>query len=316
MGNLDPRQGDSYGVPSGRPPAGRLTNAQLGYPTPSEPGLVRDQLNSGPSPMSIRHQAAEEARRMVQDNKGLLVVAETIAAGFRKGQRLCDGGTIDPNLLDGNTRAIPVNIQGKFVITPANPTAAVIASAALIAQANFGPGVYPAVPFTDDLNADYQTGIINGIGATIRIPVGPSEILVVDTIGITTFSKIAEFELAWTLGYGFSQPAQDGPFNMGVQMIQARHGWPFGTVNFPAKIHGKARFAPQQGPKRPADPTAASVVLAVRDLGLTTATYAPQPHYVDIALRGWKVIVGGWGDAEGIVLGGPICDPEDSGRMQ
>jgi len=257
--------------------------------------------------MGIRDTAADEARRMLQDDKIAILLGELIASGVRKAVRMCDGGTIDPNLLDGNTRATPVNVSGKFVMTPANPSAATLAAALLLAQANFQPGVYPPVGAPENFGADYQTGVVVGQGPTLVVPIRPSEILVVDTLGITTFSQIAEYELVWTLAYGFVAAAGDAPLDAGLQMIAARRGWPFGGVARPAMLHGKARFAPQQGTKR--DPDAA-VTLAVKDTAVVSATYNPAPHLVLVSLRGWKVNTGSNGSAESTVLGGAICNPE------
>lgn len=304
---LDPRFGDAHGTLAGKPPAQRLVGPDTtGFQTPSQPAQQRDQLPSGPAPISIRRKAQSEARESVSDNKVAVLTAEVIAQGVRQGIRMCDGATVDPNLLEGNSRATPVSITGKFVILPASPTAADIAAGNLLAQANFAPGAYPAFGYSENFGADYQTGIITGIGTTIEVNVRPSEIMVVDKIGITTFSQAAEYELVWTLGYGSATPSATGPFNLGLQMIQARRGWPLGGVDDPFVLSGKARFAPQQGPNRAPN---ALVVLAVRHTGEASATYAPGPHYVEVVLTGWKPIIGAYGDTEATILGGSISDP-------
>src|SRR5579885_976517 len=165
--NMEPPWGASYGVPQGPPPKQRLTHAAEGFPVPSEAGARQDNLTGVAHAVPVRHSAAAEARTLVMDNKLAIVIAEAIAQGVRRGHTTSGGLSIDPNLLDGNTRAKPVNISGKFVITPASPSAAQLAAANLLAQANFAPGAYPAFPYTDNFAEDYQTGIVQGVGPTV-----------------------------------------------------------------------------------------------------------------------------------------------------
>lgn len=308
--NFDPNWGDNYGVPQGPPPAQRLTHAVEGFPVPSEPGARQDNLTGAPSKLGIRHAAAAEAREIVSDSKLAIVLSEAIAQGVRRGHTTSGGLSIDPNLLYGNTRARPVNVSGKFVITPANPTPAQLAAASVIAKANFAPGAYPSIPYTDSFNEDYQTGIVQGVGATVRAKLRPSEVLVVDQLGITTFSEAAEYELLWLLTYGLVQPGGTQVPNAANLLIPQRRGWPFGTAANPATLFGYSRLAPSAstGPTKRGETT---VYLNARFSPATPTppgVYTPWPHYVEITLRGWKVEIGHDGLPMATNVGGPITD--------
>lgn len=279
-----------------------------GFPNPGSPGFG-DAIPGALPAIRARNTAAAEAREMVGDSKPAIVLSEGVAAGVRRGLRTAGGQSVDPNLLDGNTRGRPVNFNGKFVILPQNATAAQIAAGALLAQANFAPGAYPAFPYTDDYDEDYQTGIIPGTGTTIQVPIRPSEVLVIDTLGITTFSQAAEFELVWLLTFGEVLGGSSVP-NAANLMIQSRRGWPFGDVERPAKLYGRSRLAPQMGPTRSGE-TSASLVVQFR-AATSPGPYVPQPHYVEIAVRGWLCQIGADGLVMGTNVGGPVMDANGS----
>lgn len=299
-------KGDGYGVPNPKPMTAQfLSSAKIGFPTPSRSARSSDAIPGAPSKVSIEHAAVHEARQLVTDNKVGILASELIGQGVRRGLRTAGGQSIDPNLLQANSRATPVNISGKFVITPASPTAAQLAAANLIAQANFAPGAYPAYPYSDNFAEDCQTGIIQGNGILSTIKIRPSEVLVIDTLGITTFSRAAEYELVWILGYGAVQPTGNVPPNVQNMLIPARRGWPFGDVENPAQLAGRSRMAPELGPTRSGE---TDVYLIAMFKPATNGAYTPWPHYVEVALRGWKVQIGGDGLALGSNVGGPVMD--------
>jgi hypothetical protein len=305
--NFEPVWGSGYGAPQGPPPKERLTHAAEGFPVPSEPGARQDNLNGIAHAVPIRHAAAAEARQLVMDNRLAILLAEAVAQGVRRGHTTSGGLSIDPNLLDGNTRAKPVNVSGKFVITPANPSAAQLAAAALLAQANFAPGAYPAIPYTDKFAEDYQTGIVQGVGPTVKVKLRPSEVLVIDSLGVTTFSPAAEYELLWLLTYGLVNAAGTQVPNASNLLIPQRRGWPFGTAEDPAELFGMSRLAPSSGPTKKGE---TDVYLNARFSPATPSggVYTPWPHYVEITLRGWKVMIGSDGLAMATNVGGPITD--------
>ena len=302
---IDPRQG--YGTnPSAKPPPQRLSGAKQGFPLP---GLAaarnQDQIPNTPPVMTTRQHAYNDAARLLQDNKGAILLAESVAMGTRRGYELCNKNTQDPNFYWSNPRSEPINILGKFVVTPVNPTAAQIAAANLLAAANFNPaeGVIP--PLSD--YPTYQFGIISGIGIGLQVPIRSDEVLILDSLGITTFSEAAEYELLWALLYGAVQAGSTAPTNQGTNLIPKRRGW-LGTAERPVQLQGNARLAPQQGPNRTGD---SQVVIAFEhDGNQASLTYTPWPHYVELALRGWRVIIGPEGEVQTTGIGGPSCSPE------
>lgn len=303
---IDPRQG--YGAnPTGKPPMQRLSGAKLGFPTPGLPANRTDQIPNTPPAMTTRQHAYDEAARLLQDNKVAILLAEAVAMGVRRGWEVCNKNTQDPNLYWSNAGAEPINILGKFVITPVNPTPAQLAAADLLAAANFNPatGVLPASPSE---YPTYQYGIINGIGLGLTVPIRSGEVLIFDTFGLTTFSEVAEYEVLWALSYGAVQPGSTAPTNQGTTLIPQRRGW-LGTAERPVQLHGFGRIAPQQGPLRTGEST---VVVSFRHDGdqSNPAAYTPWPHLVEVALRGWKVVIGPEGEVQTRSVGGPSCSPE------
>ncbi len=308
-GEMLPRfPGDAYGAPE-QADMQRLTAAKIGFPTPSEPGMRRDAIPGAPNPLGIRQAANAEAREIAVSNKPLILTEQVIAQGFWQALRTCGLSSVDTNLIQGNTRAKPVNISGRFVVTPANPSGAQLASANLIAQANFAPGAYPAIPYTEPFSEEYQTGIVQGFGPTVKARIRPSEILIIDTLGITTFSRAAEYELVWILTYGLSKgAAPNAQPNLANLLIPGRRGWPFGTADRPAVLEGMSRLAPQQGSTKSGE---TDVYLAVNFSPASPgagASYTPWPHYVQITLRGWRVQVGKDGLALATNVGGGTMD--------
>lgn len=302
---IDPRQGYAAN-PTQKPPPQRMSGAKQGFPLPGLPANRQDSIPNTPPPMTTRQHAYDEAARLLQDNKLGILFAEAVAQGVRRGWEVCNKNTQDPNLYWSNPNAEPINILGKFVVTPVNPTAAQIAAANLLAAANFNPaeGVLPASP--SDFPT-YQYGIITGIGLGLTVPIRSGEVLIFDTLGITTFSEAAEYELLWSLSYGAVQAGSTAPTNQGTVLIPKRRGW-LGTAERPVPLHGSARIAPQQGPLRTGDN---SVIIAFEHSGnQASAVYTPWPHFVEVALRGWKVLVGPEGDIQTKSVGGPSCSPE------
>lgn len=284
-----------------------IAQQKVGFPTP---GMTSTDDIPGALPtIRARNAAAAEAREIIGDSKPAILAAEAVATGVRRALRTAGGQSVDPNLLDGNTRSRPINISGKFVVTPQGPTAAQLASANSIAQANFAPGACPTFPYSDNFSEDYQTGVIQGTGSAIRIPIRPSEVLVIDSLGITTFSKSAEYELVWLLTYGEVLAGTSVP-NAANLLIPARRGWPFGDADRPAKLHGRSRLAPQSGPVRKGDSQVALVV-QFRPAA-SPGAYVPHPHYVEIAMRGWLNQIGGDGLVLATNVGGPVMDANGS----
>lgn len=300
-------KGGFQAAPGEKPLDAQFLSQKVGFPTP---GMQSAESIPGSLPsIRARNVAAAEARELLGDSKPAIVASEAVAAGVRRALRTAGGQSVDPNLLDGNTRSRPINISGKFVITPQNPDAAQLAAANLIAQANFAPGAYPAVPYADIYDEDYVTGIIQGTGTTIPIEIRPSEVLVIDSLGITTFSKAAEYELVWLLTFGEVLAGTSVP-NASNLMIPARRGWPFGDVERPAQLYGRSRLAPQSGPVRKGS-TQASLVVQFR-AATSPGPYTPQPHYVEIAMRGWLNQIGGDGLVLATNVGGPVMDANGS----
>lgn len=304
MPEMNPKGG--FGRLGDKPTDAQFLSSKVGFPTPA---LASTDAIPGALPaIRARNTAAAEAREKVGDSKPGILASELVAAGVRRALRTAGGQSVDPNLLDGNTRARPVNLNGKFVITPQNPDAAQLVAANAMAQANFAPGACPSFPYTEAFEEDYETGIVQGTGVTLQQAIRPSEILVIDTLGITTFSLAAEYELVWLLAYG-EVIASSVP-NAANLLIPARRGWPFGTVENPAELYGRSRLAPQGGPVRQGG-TSASLVVQFRP-ATSPGPYTPWPHYVEIAIRGWLVEVGGDGLALGTNVGGPVMDANGS----
>jgi len=268
--------------------------------------MSRDQIHGGPQPAGIRHRAGEQARRSLLDNKTAIVWAELVAEGVQKGIRRSGGSSVDASLLNGNTRSAAVNIQGKFVITPKNPTPAQTASAALLAQANFQPGLNPPWPSTEIYGSEYQVGVIVGAGNTVNAGISTPEIIIIDELGITTYSEEAEYELVWLLALGSIQAGQTAPPNTGAMMIPSRRGWPFGTADNPAELNGMSRLAPVGGLMR----QQSNVILHVEHTGVNTPAYVPSVHYVEITMRGWTVRIGDDSKPISTGLGGITHDPQ------
>lgn len=303
--SMNPKSG-GYGGLGDKPMDAQYLSTNVGFPSPGKSTV--DEIPGAMPAIRARNLAAAEAREAVGDSKPAILAAEAVATGVRRGLRTAGGQSIDPNLLDGNTRARPVNISGRFVVTPQNPTAAQAAAALLLAQANFAPGALPAYPYVDTYDEDYQTGVVSGSGQTVVVDIRPSEVLIIDSLGITTFSEEAEFELVWLLAFGEIQVGSVP--NAQTLLIPARRGWPFGDVERPAELHGWSRLAPQTGPTRKGE-TEASLVVQFRDV-TSPGPYVPWPHYVEISLRGWLAQIDGSGLVLGSNIGGPVMDANGS----
>lgn len=288
---------------TGKPPGDELTGAKMG-PSPTLNPQQYDHIPGGPQETGIRDEANAEARRLLQDNKGAILLSQVFSLGMRQALGAANQQSIDPNLLDANATARPIEYESRIVITPGSPDAAMLAVATLLAQANFAPGAYPAPPITQAINPQfetYQTAILQGRGNALRIPLRAGEIGIIDELGITTFANQADFELVWMMAHGIVQAAATDPPSGGSPMIPQRRGWPFGTADNPADLRGLERIAPQTGPLRQSSNATTSgtgidentgggsIVLNVQHTGVTSAVYAPQPYYVRIIARGWAV---------------------------
>lgn len=289
---------------TGKPPGDELTGAKMG-PSPTLNPQQYDHVPGGPQETAIRDQANKEARLLLQDNKVAILSSQVVSLGIRQALGAANQQSIDPNLIHANATARPIEYESRIVVTPSNPNAAMLAIAALLAQANFAPGAYPAPPITQAINPQfetYQTAILQGRGNALRIPLRAGEIGIIDKLGITTFAEQADFELVWMMAHGIVQATATDPPSGGSPMIPQRRGWPFGTADNPADLSGLERIAPQTGPLRQSsnattglgtgiddDTGGGTIVLNVQHTGLASGIYAPQPYYVRIIARGWAV---------------------------
>jgi len=278
---------------NGRPPNQAGPPNPLGFPTPGSPAARQDGLNMPPAPLGIRQQAAGEARRNIQNNPTIILTAEMIGMGVREGLASAGILTQDPNLLNGNVKAEPIELFSQAIVLPANPDAVTIASAIAFAKANAVPPGYTGAisttpPFlTPDLpysNLVFVTG--TGAVADILLPVG--EVAVIDQLGVTSFDSTAELETLFQLAHGNEPDGNVNQNNVSLQLFDQRSGWPFGGAENPARLNGRERLAPQRGPmKRQTD-----VFLLARHTGVTSASYKPGFHYFEIVIRGWRMVIG------------------------
>ena len=278
---------------NGRPPNQVPSPMPLGFPTPGSPAGRQDSLNMPPSPLGIRQQAAYEARRNIQDNPAVIVTAELIGMGVREGLASAGILTQDPNLLNANVKAEPIDEFRQVIVLPANPDAVTIASAIAFAKANAVPPGYTGVisttaPFLTPALPLSNLIFVTGTGAALAtlLPVG--EVAVINELGITSFDAIAEQEVLFQLAHGNEADGNVNQNNVSLQLFDQRTGWPFGGAENPATLNGRERLAPQRGPMK----RQTTVFLLARHTGVTSGAYKPGFHYFEIVLRGWRMVIG------------------------
>lgn len=216
------------------------------------------------------------------------------------------GRTVDPQGLCGDndfnfvvtyppSNADMIFVRKKVVVRPFNPAADQTASADEIVRSNKSMSQLESSPSGQN-NNHTEIADVAGAGAAIEVEIPAGRLLVVDSLGIDSWSYLAEWELLWTLSLGASQAAGQAAPSGGKPILTERRGFPFGGVNSPFKILGNRVTMAHR--------TARKLSLFVRHAGgATVATHKSYPHYAEVLLQGWTVPV----NKVGKPVGGAPC---------